>query len=127
MGIRTLFFNVATFSLQQRSTQSDQEDLTLRKTSKQEQVKRMQISSQLTISLLFSALVILSILYLAEFSKLATDGVILDELEARRKRVITENEDWKAKITQLRSLDVVENQPTVKQMKPVDEVIYVHL
>jgi hypothetical protein len=117
---------MATFSINRRKVQHEEPDMS-RKESKQESYKKKQMSAQLTMTLLGMAIVVLSILYLAEFNKLATDGVILDQLEAQRKRLITENEDWKSKITQLRSLDVIENQPAVEGMTDVEEVIYVDL
>jgi hypothetical protein len=117
---------VATFTLNRRKVKPQESDMT-RKESKQDAVKKKRVSSQVSMILLGGAIVILSIFYLAEFNKLATDGVILDQLEAQRKRLITENEDWKSKITQLRSLDVIENQPVIAGMLDVGEVIYVNL
>ena len=57
--------------------------------------------------------------YLAEFNNIATQGVIINELERKRSRLIIENEVWNMRIAQLKSMDVIQHQDVVKKMPPV--------
>jgi len=57
-----------------------------------------------------------SFLYLSEFNEIASQGVIIGELESERNRLIIENEVWNMRIAQLKSLDVIEQQPVVRRM-----------
>jgi hypothetical protein len=80
---------------------------------------------QLVVASLVLAIVALSILFLAEFNNLATQGVIIEELEYKRNSLLVENEVWRMRNSQLKSLDVLTGQEVIKSMADVVDVRFV--
>ena len=62
----------------------------------------------------------LCFLYLSEFNIIASQGVIINDLEHQRSELIIENEVWNMRIAQLKSMDVIEQQEVVKRMVTID-------
>ena len=79
----------------------------------------------LIVIFLFFGVIGISILYLAAFNQIATQGVIIDQLESKRSDLIVENEVWRMRIAQQSSLDIITHQPIVEKMVGVTEVQYV--
>ena len=66
------------------------------------------------------SIVVFSFLYLRTFNTLSSQGVIINDLERKRVKLILENEVWNMRISRLKSLDVIHEQPVVKSMVSVD-------
>lgn len=81
--------------------------------------------------LIFSILAIITVsfLYLQTFNTLASQGVIINDLERERGKLILENEVWNMRISRLKSLDIIHEQSAVKSMVNVDpkEVEFIQL
>lgn len=60
------------------------------------------------------------LLYLETFNDIASQGVIINEIEQRRSKLIIENEVWNMRIAKLKSMDVIEQQDVVYRMPIVD-------
>jgi hypothetical protein len=103
---------------------SEQRKDTLRE-RKGRPIDTVLVHFQLIVVVLVFAIVGVSVLYLAEFNNLATQGVIIDELEIKRNRLVIENEVWRMRIAELMSLDVIKNQEVVQAMADVKDVQYV--
>ncbi|MDF2379369.1 MAG: hypothetical protein P1V18_04070 [Candidatus Gracilibacteria bacterium] len=67
--------------------------------------------------LLFILIVGTCFLYLSEFNNIASQGVIINDLERSRSELIIQNEVWNMRIARLKSLDVIEQQDVVKSME----------
>ena len=78
---------------------------------------------------LFSAILLTSFLYLSSFNDLASQGVLINDLERKRSRLIIENEVWNMRIANLKSLDVIEEQDVVRRMESIvpEEIEFVDL
>lgn len=74
-------------------------------------------------------IVVFSLLYLQTFNTLASQGVIINDLERERGKLILENEVWNMRISRLKSLDIIHEQPVVKSMVNVNpkEVEFIQL
>jgi len=68
-------------------------------------------------------------LYLSEFNKISSQGVVINDLERERSELIIENEVWNMRIAQLKSMDVIEHQDVVRKMPTVDpaEIEFINL
>lgn len=81
------------------------------------------------ISFLVLFISFVSFLYLSEFNAIATQGVVINDLERDRSRLIIENEVWNMRIAKLKSMDVIGEQAVVKRMPTIDpsEIEFVDL
>ena len=86
---------------------------------------RVMLQFQLIFVFMVFGIIGISILYLSQFSHLTSQGVILEELEYKRNKLMMENEGWRLRITQLSSLDVVTERDIVKSMPNVSEYRYI--
>lgn len=68
---------------------------------------------------------VVSLVYLAHANGNATKGYALKTLESRRAQLLTENEVWDMQIAQTKSLQALQNDPKVKSMVKVDELVFV--
>jgi hypothetical protein len=64
------------------------------------------------------------LLYLIEFNKISTMGILIDDGKNLRDKLIIENEVWNMRIANLKSLDVIQTQETVRSMVNIDNVEY---
>ncbi len=84
---------------------------------------RKQVTFQVRMSFLTTLLLIsISLVcfqYLAAFNEISSQGVVINELQRERARLIIENEVWNMRIAQLKSMDVIERQDVVKRMPSV--------
>jgi hypothetical protein len=87
--------------------------------------RRIYISSNAFIVMLIILVVIVSMLYLVEFNKISTMGIIIDDLKDVRDDYIIENEVWNMRIANLKSLDVIQNQDVIRRMVDIDEVEFI--
>lgn len=78
--------------------------------------QRIRLSSTALVVVLIFMICGISILYLIEFNKLSTAGIIIDDLQAKRDKLIIENETWNMRIADLKSLDVIKSQNIVRSM-----------
>ena len=78
---------------------------------------------------LFISICGLSLFYLSEFNHIASQGVVINDLERDRSRLMIENEVWNMRMAKLKSLDVIEHQEVVKKMQSIDpkEIEFVDL
>lgn len=106
---------LATFSISKRA-QSLPPDLL----KKQNKGVSFQINITRSIAILISLMTLVCFLYLSEFNNIATQGVIINDLERARSRLIIENEVWNMRIAQLKSMDVIEHQDVVKKMPSIN-------
>jgi len=67
--------------------------------------------------------------YLAEFNKISSQGVFINDLERERSTLIIQNEVWNMRIAQLKSMDVIEHQEVVKRMHTINpaEIEFINL
>ncbi|GEM_PF-5979481 len=68
----------------------------------------------------FTLIVTVSFLYLSSFNEIASQGGIIHNLELKRSELMRESETWNQRITNLKSLDVIEQQDTVKKMPTIN-------
>lgn len=64
-------------------------------------------------------------LYLVEFNKLSTMGIVIDALKNERDEYIIENEVWNMRIANLKSLDVIQGQRVIKNMINITDVEFI--
>lgn len=78
---------------------------------------------------LFMMIVATCFLYLSEFNNIASQGVIINDLERERSELIIQNEVWNMRIARLKSLDVIEQQDVVRRMEFIgpDDLDFVDL
>ena len=116
---------MATITLKKRTVpvQTDQKKRTSKK------MKTIVLNVYSVMLLLVLIIMGTSFLYLSEFNDIASQGVIISELESERNRLIIENEVWNMRIAQLKSLDVIEQQPVVKRMITINpaEIEFINL
>lgn len=88
--------------------------------------KRTPLERKSMVLIFLSALVLglgiaaLSFLYLLAFNQIASQGIVIIDLERERNKLLLENEVWNMRISKLKSLDVIEKQKVVKQMETVN-------
>ncbi len=68
---------------------------------------------------------IISLVYLAHANRNATKGYALKSLELKRSQLITENEVWDMQISQVKSLQALQNDPKIKRMVKADQPLFV--
>ena len=106
---------MATFSISKRSQPLPPEML-----KKQNKAVTFRMTASGAIMTMISLMTIVCFLYLSEFNNIATQGVIINDLERARSRLIIENEVWNMRIAQLKSMDVIEHQDVVRKMPSID-------
>lgn len=115
---------MATITLKQRTL-----DVHFEPKRKKSRVTIFVMNYYAIILFLTFTIMLTAFLYLSTFNDLSSQGVIINELEAKRSELIIENEVWNMRIAQLKSLDVIERQQVVKRMPQVDpaEIEFVNL
>jgi cell division protein FtsL len=68
---------------------------------------------------------IVSLVYLAHANRNATKGYALKNLELKRSQLITENEVWDMQISQVKSLQALENDPKIRTMVKAEQPLFV--
>jgi len=96
---------------------------------KKSAVKTFVLNPYTIIFFLVLFIAMTSFLYLSEFNAIATQGVVINDLERDRSTLIIENEVWNMRIAKLKSMDVIDKQAVVKRMPSIDpsEIEFVDL
>ena len=68
---------------------------------------------------------IISLVYLAHANRNATKGYALKSLELKRTQLLTENEVWDMQISQVKSLQTLQNDPKIQRMVKADQPLFV--
>lgn len=68
---------------------------------------------------------IISLVYLAHANRNATKGYALKNLELKRSQLITENEVWDMQISQVKSLQALQNDPKIRTMVKAEQPLFV--
>jgi len=88
-------------------------------------IRRIEFGPRAIVLVTIVLVCVVSLLYLAEFNEIATEGVIIDSLKSQRDRLIIENEVWNMRISDVKSLDVIQSTGKVRGMVFVDEFLYI--
>jgi len=93
------------------------------------EIQHWILSPPVVIISLGLAIVLTSFFYLSAFNDIASQGVILNDLERDRSQLIIKNEVWNMRIAKLKSLDVIEKQDVIKRMVTIDpaEIEFINL
>ena len=92
-------------------------------------IKIFVFNSYTVLGLLIASISVTCFLYLSGFNQIASQGVIINDLERERSQLIIENEVWNMRMSRLKSMDVIEKQEVVRQMPFIDpsEIEFVDL
>lgn len=82
--------------------------------------KKIVLNIYTLMMVLAGAIFMTCFLYLSEFNKISSQGVIINDLERERTELIIQNEVWNMRIAQLKSMDVIEHQDVVRRMQTID-------
>ncbi len=83
----------------------------------------LSITSLILVTLILVGMI--SLAYLVHSNLNATKGYALKTLELQRSKLLMENEVWDMQIAKVKSLDTLQNDPSIKMMVRADQPLFI--
>ncbi len=88
---------------------------------------RVELGATSLVFVVVALALVVSLIYLAHANRVATRGYILKQMETEKNTLITENEIWKQRVSEGKSLETIKSSPAVERMVPVGGAEYIQL
>ncbi len=87
--------------------------------------QKVEVGVTSLLSVIGVLIVVIGLVFLSHSNKNATKGYALKNLEVQRLQLLTENEVWDMEISQVKSLDSLQNDPKILSMIKSETPMYV--